>query len=198
ARAPPTRWRYRWWRRWSSAPWAASSPRRRPARRRSAAARSSSRPSSSSEIERHPVAGALQCELAQVGEPLAAQVREDEPPAAQVARARGDRRVREGDADRGLVGAALAQEEVLNEEEGQAPEVIAVEVREEDEVHRARVAAAPLERLQDGRAAVAEEGVARGLDPVSAVQSATRSEGVAGSEYRHAHHVSRLSATAQA
>src|SRR5439155_844359 len=51
-------------------------------------------------------------------------------------------------------------EAVLHEEEGQAPEVIAVEVREEDEVHRAGVAAGPLERLQDGRPAVEEEGVA--------------------------------------
>src|SRR5205814_978371 len=112
ARAPPTRWRSRWWRRWSSVPWAASSPRRRPARRRSAAARSSSRPASSSEIERHPVAGALQGELVQVGERLAAQVREDEPPAAQIACARGDLRVGDVDADPRLVGRALAQEEV--------------------------------------------------------------------------------------
>src|SRR5439155_685616 len=112
ARAPPPRWTSRSSRCWPSAPWAASSPRRRPTPRRSAVGRSWSRPASSSEIERHPVARALQGEFAQVRERLAAQVREDEPPAAQVARAGGDLRVGDVDVEARLVGRALAQEEV--------------------------------------------------------------------------------------
>src|SRR5262249_18240798 len=71
-----------------------------------------SRRASSSEIERHPVLGALELELGEAAERLPPEVREEETPARELRGARGDLRVRHVDPEPRLVGRALADEEI--------------------------------------------------------------------------------------
>src|SRR5207245_7405296 len=76
--------------------------------------------------------------------------------------------------------------DVLHEEERDAAEMVAVQVRHEHEVDAAGVVLSGFQRLEDGRTAIDQERHARALDHVGAVQASTRAEGVARAEHRHA------------
>jgi len=60
--------------------------------------------------------------------------------------------------------------------------VVAVQVREDDEVDPSRIDAQALQRLQDGRPAVDEERALRRLHQIGAVQPSARTEGVTAAE----------------
>jgi len=74
---------------------------------------------------------------------------------------------------------------VLHEQERYAGEMVAVEVRDQDEIDAPRVDPQPLQSLQDGRPAVDEERPLRRLDQVGAVHATARAEGVSAAENRH-------------
>src|SRR5207249_10093320 len=103
--------------------------------------RSSSRPRRCSELDGHPVPGTLAGDVRQMPQRLRAEVREEEPLAAELACAGRDLGIRDVDVEPRLVGGALADEEVG--------------------------AAGPRdELLRPGRVARVEDGPAPGLDPV--------------------------------
>src|SRR5205807_3402355 len=74
--------------------------------------RSSSRPRRYSELDGHPVPGTLEADVRQVPQRLRTQVREEEPLAAEIARASRDFGIRDVDVEPRLVRGALADEEI--------------------------------------------------------------------------------------